>query len=437
MTQLQTLLLNDPNVQQFALSALEECPDMREFAAKCLEAMINACMSAQADELCGAGYGEKSRERVNWRNGYRQRGLETTVGDITLDIPKLRHGTYYPEDIVEHWQRADGALVACVMEMYVNGVSTRKVEKVADKLGVKEMSKSQVSRMAEALDAEVEQLRTSSLADKMPYVWIDATYVPCRVDGKFVNVAVVDAIGCDEDGRKRFLGLDAVDVESYEEWKAFLLSLRERGLGGVVNVTSDAHGGLVKALSEVFIGASWQRCVTHFIKNCADAYCGHADKQRLVREVLKATFAQTDPTLVKACYHEAAERLAGGGCPKAAEHMEDAERSVLNYLQYPVAHAKKIRTDNVQERANREIKRRTDSVQCFPSKESLIRLVGAVLVEENISWQAGTRMFYPESIATAYTFKAPEPTEWAVTQAGEKAKEIIGKAIAKAKEAGV
>ena len=438
MTQLQTLPLNDPNVQQFALSALNECPDMRAFAATCLEAMINACMSAQADELCGAGYGERSEERASWRNGYRQRGLETTVGDITLDVPKLRHGTYYPDGILEHWQRADAALVACVVEMYVNGVSTRKVERVANELGVKELSKSQVSRMAETLDEQVEDLRTSSLeGHKIPYVWIDATYVSCCVDGKFTNVAVVDAIGCDEDGRKRFLGLDVVDVESYEDWRQFLLSLRERGLKGVRNVTSDAHGGLVRAVGEVFLGASWQRCVTHFIKNCADAHAGNADRQRLVREPLKATFAQTDPTLVRACYHETIEALELEGCRKASKLMEDAEASVLNYLQFPVAHAKKIRTDNVQERANREIKRRTDSVQCFPSKESLLRLVGAVLIEENISWQSGTRMFYPESIAAAYTFKAPEPTEWEVLQAREKAKEIVGKAIAKAKEVGV
>ena len=438
MTQLQTLLLNDPNVQQFALSALEECPDMREFAARCLKAMIDSCMSAQADELCGAAYNERSEGRTNYRNGYRQRGLGTTVGEITLDVPKLRHGTYYPEDIVEHWQRADGALVACVMEMYVNGVSTRKVERVAEKLGVKEMSRSQVSRMAEALDEEVEQLRTSPLdGHKIPYVWIDATYVPCRVDGRFTNVAVVDAIGCDEDGRKRFLGLDVVDVESYEDWRRFLLSLRERGLEGVVNVTSDAHAGLVRAISEVFLGSSWQRCVTHFMRNCADAYKGNAAKQRLVREPLKATFAQTDPTLVRACYHEAADRLRSEGCPKAAELMEDAEQSVLNYLQFPVPHAKKIRTDNVQERANREIKRRTDSVQCFPSKDSLLRLVGAVLVEENVGWRTGTRMFYPDSIATAYTFEAPEPTEWETVQAQEKAKRIIDQAVAKAKEVGV
>jgi transposase-like protein len=163
MTQLETLLQNDPQVQQFALAVLNECDGMRDFAARCVEAMINSAMSAQADELCGAGYNERSEERVNSRNGYRTRGLETTVGDIGIEIPKLRHGTYYPEGVVEHWQRADNALVACVVEMYANGISTAKVERVAKQLGVGSMSKSQVSRLCAALDEEVAQLRESDL----------------------------------------------------------------------------------------------------------------------------------------------------------------------------------------------------------------------------------------------------------------------------------
>ena len=437
MTQLETLLQNDPQVQQFALAVLNECDGMRDFAARCVEAMINSAMSAQADELCGAGYNERSEGRVNSRNGYRTRGLETTVGDIEIEIPKLRHGTYYPEGVVEHWQRADNALVACVVEMYANGISTAKVERVAKQLGVGSMSKSQVSRLCAALDEEVAQLRESDLLGHVVrYVWVDATYVSCRVAGRFTNVAVVTAIGCDETGHKRFLGLDVVDVESYEDWRRFLLSLRERGLDGVRLVVSDAHSGLVRAVSEVFLGASWQRCVTHFMRNAADAYKGTVGKQRLVREALKATFAQTEPTLVRACFREASARLRDLGCPKASERMDEAEESVLCYLSFPAAHAKKIRTDNVQERANREIKRRTGVVQCFPSKESLLRLVGAVLCEENVYWRK-TRMFSEDSIASVDSFVAPEPSEWEATQARTKARGIIEKAIATAEGKGI
>lgn len=436
MAQLETLLRNDPEVQRFALAVLRECDGMREFAARCVEAMMNSCMSAQADELCGAGYNERSDKRVNSRNGYRERGLETTVGDVELEIPKLRHGTYYPEGIIQHWRRADNALVACVVEMYANGISTAKVERVARELGVSSMSRSQVSRLCAALDEEVAQLRESELSGHtMRYVWVDATYVSCRVAGRFSNVAVVTAIGCDETGHKRFLGLDVVDVESYEDWRRFLLSLRERGLDGVRLVISDAHAGIIRAVSEVFLGSSWQRCVTHFMRNCADAYAGRPGKQRLVRECLKATFAQAEPAVVRACFHEASARLRDLGCPKASELMDGAEPSVLCYLDFPQAHARKIRTDNVQERANREIKRRTDVVQCFPSKESLLRLVGAVLVEENICW-GKTRVFSEDSIASVDSFAAPEPTELEIAKAQTKAREIIGKAVetAKAKE---
>ena len=435
MTQLETLLQNDPGVQQFALAVLAECEDMRSFAARCVAAMINSAMSAQADELCGASYNERSDERVNSRNGYRARSLETTVGDVEVEIPKLRRGTYYPEGIIERWQRADNALVAAIVEMYANGISTAKVERVARELGVSSMSKSQVSRLCAALDEEVAQLRESDLfGHVVRYVWVDATYVSCRVAGRFANVAVVTAIGCDEDGRKRFLGLDVVDCESYEDWRRFLLGLRERGLDGVRLVTSDAHAGIVRAVSEVFLGSSWQRCVTHFMRNCADAYAGRPGKQRLVREALKATFAQVEPALVRACYREASTRLRGLGCPRAADLMDRAEPSVLCYLDFPAAHAKRIRTDNVQERANREIKRRTDVVQCFPSKESLLRLVGAVLCEENVYWSQGNRMFSPDSIASVDSFVAREPTELELANAETKAREIIGKAVEAAGE---
>ena len=432
MPTLETLLLNDPNVQQFALSALRECPDMREFSAKCLEAMLNSAMSAEADKACNAKYGERTDERVNCRNGYRERSLETTSGDITLEIPKLRHGTYYPEGIIEHYRRADTALALVAIEMYVNGVSERKMKRVMKRLGVDSMSKSQVSELCKAIDEEVERLRTSSLLGHIiRYVWIDATYVSCRVAGRFRNVAVVTAIGCDETGHKRFLGLDVVDVESYEDWKKFLQGLKDRGLNGVRLVVSDAHAGIVRAVKELFQGACWQRCITHLMRNAANAE-GNELKRTITRECLKVTFAQKDPTLVRACYRATVDRLVESGCNKSAELLANAENDSLAYLQFPVAHRRKIRTNNIQERANREIKRRTDSVQCFPDKASVVRLVGAVLVEETMAWQMSPRVFTPESVESIDDYVAPEATDAQRRDAEARAKEIVEKAMQKA-----
>ena len=428
-TTLDTLLRTDPEVQELALTILRECTDLREFGARCLEAMLNSLMSAQADEACGAPYRERSEARTNSRNGYRERGLETSAGDVTLEVPKLRHGSYYPEELIERYTRADRALVACVVEMYANGVSTRKVRRVAEELGVDSLSRSQVSRMCSALDGEVSALRSSRLeGHAFRYLWVDATYVRCRVSGRSVSVAVVTAIGLDEGGHKRFVGLDVVDTESRADWVRFLRSLRERGLSGVLLVVSDAHTGIVSAVEEVMQGAAWQRCVTHLTRNAADAVSGDL-RQRLVRECLKATWAQSDPTLVRACYQRSVDALAGeAGCLPAAELLADAEESALAYLAFPPAHAKKIRTNNVQERANREIKRRTRVVQSFPSAESLLRLVGAVLIEENDAWQL-QRVFSVASTASADGYEAPVPSEAERASAAAQARRIIDGAL--------
>ena len=328
-------------------------------------------------------------------------------------------------------------MVAAIMETRANGMSTAKAGRVARGLGVPSMSKSQVSRLCAALGEEVAQLRESELFGHIiRYVWIDATYAGRGVAGRFADVAVVTAIGCDETGHKRFLGLDVVDCESYEDWRRFLLSPGERGLDGAGLVTSDAHAGTIKAVSEVFLGASWQRCAAHLVRNCADAYKGRAGERRLVRECLKATFAQAEPSVVRACWHGSAARLRDLGCPKASEPVDQAEPSVLCYLDFPRAYAKKIRTDNVQERANREIKRRTDVVQCFPSKDSPLRMVGAVLCEENVRW-SGMRMFSEDSIAEVDHFVAPEPTELEIANAQTKAREIVEKAVEIAEVKGV
>ena len=243
------LLAADPTAREVLLGLIEGCQDLREATARLTERALNALMSLQADEACGARWGERSEGRVNSRNGYRERPLATAAGDVTLEIPKLRRGSYFPEQILARWSRADAALAAAVAEMYVNGVATRKVEAVAEALGVSSMSKDQVSRICADLDAEVEEFRCRPLDDRRYcYLWLDATWVRCRVSGRSVSQAVVTAIALGDDGRKHFVGLDLVDTESREDWLRFLRSLRSRGLSGVVLVVSDACPGLSSAV---------------------------------------------------------------------------------------------------------------------------------------------------------------------------------------------
>lgn len=364
--------------------------NMTELIRVMAESLVNEIMDAQADEACEAG---------NQRNGYRERKLATSVGAINLRIPKLRAGSYFPEDLIERYSRADRAVVAAVSEMVTNGVSTRKVKRVAQSMGIDRMSASQVSRMCSSLDESVADLRERDLSDvSYPYVWLDATYIKFRDAGRVQSTALVTAIGAGSGGYRRLLGLDAIDTESYDGWRSFLLSLRARGVDGVICVTSDAHEGLKRAIQEVFPGAAWQRCVVHLMRNAA----GNAptrQKRGAVLGILKAVFAERDPELVRELYQLATERIEGF-CPKAAEVLEEAEADALAYLDFPYEHHVRLRTNNVQERANRELKRRSRVVQVFPSRKSLIRMMGAVFSEMDEDW-AGRRWFSDDSIGRA------------------------------------
>ena len=378
-------------------TALPEMPrfddgmvDIRELIRVMAESLINEIMDAQADDACADG---------NQRNGYRERSLVTSVGTVNLRIPKLRHGSYFPDDLLVRYSRVDRAVVAAVSEMVANGVSTRKVERVAQAMGVDRMSPSQVSRVCKSLDATVADLQTRDLSDaSFPYVWLDATYIKCRDNGHVSSCALVTAIGAGSDGYRRLLGLDAIDTESYAGWLAFLRSLRERGVGGVLCVTSDAHEGLRRAIEEVFPGAAWQRCIVHLMRNAASC-APTRQKRAAVLAILHAVFDERDPALVRELYHLACEEI-GGFVPKAADLLEDAEADALAYLDFPYAHHRRIRTNNVQERANRELKRRSRVVQVFPSRKSLIRMLGAVFSEMDEEW-ASRRWFTEESIAEA------------------------------------
>ncbi len=391
--------------------------NLQELIRTLAEALVNEIMDAQAENACAEG---------NQRNGYRERALVTSVGRIILRIPKLRRGTYFPEDLIERYSRVDRAVIAAVSEMVTCGVSTRKVERVAHALGVDRMSASQVSRICESLDAVVEDLQGRMFENmRFPYLWVDATYLKCRDGGHVSSCAMVTAIAAAEDGHRVLVGLDAVDTEDYLAWKAFLLSLRERGITGVMCAVSDAHAGLKRAISEVFPGAAWQRCIVHLERNvCASAK--NRRERRIIGSIMEAVFAEQDADLVRELYHAAIDEI-GAVNQAAGELLEEAEADALAYLDFPAAHHRRLRTNNVQERMNREIKRRANVVQVFPSRKSLIRLLGAVLAEMDEDW-ASRRWFAQASIGEVYEDRCrwtkPAPPSYEGT-AAEHASRII------------
>ena len=388
-------------VHEEALAAAGTRPDgtvdINAALRSLLEGLLNAVMDEQASEL-GVP-----------RNGYRERSLDTCVGTVTLRIPKLREGSYFPDDLIERWSRTDTALASAICDMWAAGVSTRKVEAVAADLGLESMGRSRVSRLCAGLDEEVAELRGCDLsAGPWPYLWLDATYVPCREAGAARSVALVTAVACSLSGRRRVVGLECVDAESYLSWRDFLLGLRRRGLSGVRLVTSDAHEGLARAVREVLVGAAWQRCVAHLERNVRDR-CRRRDVGDAAVAALKAALAERDPALVRAGYRRACELLAAAD-PRGAELLEGAAPSALAYLDFPREHAVWVRTNNVCERMNCEIKRRTRVVQVFPSRESLVRLVGAVCCDQNDAWLSATNFIDRRSLEPGYE-REPLPEE--------------------------
>lgn len=394
--------------------------NIQELLRVMAESIINEIMDAQAEDACANG---------NRRNGYRERKLTTSVGAINLRIPKLRRGSYFPEDLITRYSRVDKAVIAAISEMVTNGVSTRKVEKVAASMGIYSMSSSQVSRLCESLDDIVADLQGRDLSEvSYPCIWLDATYIKCRDEGHVSSCALVTAIGVGADGYRRLLGLDAIDTESYAGWLTFLRSLRGRGVDGVLCVASDAHEGLRRAIEEIFPGATWQRCIVHLMRNAA-SLAPTRQKKAAVLAILHAVFDERDPELVRELCHMACAEISGF-CPKAASLLGEAEIDALAYLDFPYAHHRRLRTSNVQERANRELKRRSCVVQVFPSRKSLIRMLGAVFSEMNEDW-ATRRWFTEESIAQAMApmrITAPAPTYEGTVE--EHARRIIDVVIA-------
>jgi putative transposase len=364
---------------------------VREFAQR--------LMAAEVDVLTGAGWGEVSPDRVNHRNGYRQRPFDTRVGSIELAIPKLRRGSYFPEWLLDPRRRAEKALVAVVAECYIRGVSTRRVDGLVKTLGIESVSKSQVSRMASELDELVTEFRNRPLdAGPYTYVWMDALSQKVREGGRIINVAVVIAVGVNRDGHREILGLDVITTEDGAGWLAFLRGLVARGLAGTSLVISDAHPGLVDAIASTLTGASWQRCRTHYMRNLLTRVPKSA--QSMVATLVRTIFEQPDAASVWAQHARVVEQLTER-FPAAAEHLADAATDVLAFTGFPKEHWRQIWSNNPQERLNKELRRRTDVVGIFPNRDAVIRLVGAVLAEQHDEWAVARRYMAAEGLAKA------------------------------------
>jgi putative transposase len=366
-----------------------------DFLREGVRVLSQALMEVEVSQHLGAERHERTAERTGQRNGYREREWDTRVGTIGLRVPRVREGGYLP-NWLEPRKRAEQALVAVVREAYVQGVSTRKVDDLVRALGLDGISKSQVSRLCQALDEEVARFRNRRLEGEYPYLWLDATFVKVRDGGRVVSQAVVIAIGVNADGQREVLGLDVGPSEDGAFWHRFLRGLSARGLSGVQLVISDAHGGLKGAIAAVLQGASWQRCRVHFIRNVLAVVPNAA--QEMVAATIRTVFAQPDAAGARETWRRVADSLRGR-FPRAAALLDEAEDDVLAYAAFPREHWRQAWSNNPLERLNREIKRRSDVVGIFPNEAAVIRLVGSVLAEQHDEWQVARRYFSAESLA--------------------------------------
>lgn len=364
-----------------------------------LSTFIAALMRAEADALCGAGYRERSDERSNQRNGYRHRDFDTRAATIDVAIPKLRQGSYFPDWLLQRRKRAERALTSVVATCYLLGVSTRRMERLVETLGVTKLSKSQVSIMAKELDEAVEAFRTRPL-DAGPYTFLaaDALVLKVREAGRVVGVHTLIATGVNAEGYREILGIQVTSAEDGAGWLAFFRDLVARGLSGVALVTSDAHAGLVAAIGATLPAAAWQRCRTHYAANLMAAT--PKPSWPWVRTLLHSIYDQPDAESVVAQYDRVLDALTDK-LPAVAEHLDTARTDLLAFTAFPKKIWRQIWSNNPQERLNREVRRRTDVVGIFPDRASIIRLVGAVLAEQHDEWIEGRRYLGLEVLTRA------------------------------------
>jgi transposase-like protein len=366
---------------KIALSSLLEKSSDSSFLREMIGFAAERLMQLETGAICNAAPGERSADRRNQRNGYRDRDWETRAGTVELRIPKLRRGSYFPA-FLEPRRMAEKALTAVIQEAYIQGISTRSVDDLVKAMGMEGVSKSQVSRLCGEIDERVNAFLTRPLEGDWPYVWLDATYIKVRRDHRIVSAAVIVAVGVNSDGRREVLGMTTGHSEAEPFWVEFLRSLARRGLRGVKLVISDAHEGLKAAITKV-LSATWQRCRVHFMRN-ALAHAGKTQK-RVVSAWVGTAFAQDDAAAARKQWRDVADQMRPR-LPKLAGLLDEAETDVLAYMDFPAQHRAKIHSTNPLERLNGEIKRRADVVGIFPNEAAVVRLIGALLLEQNDEW---------------------------------------------------